>query len=237
MQIKGIFPALVTPFDSSGAVALSNLKHNIGLYNQTAVAGYVALGSTGESVMLSREEADSVLAAVLEFTAAEKTPDCWHRSRVHGRDHCQNQARGRSRLSSGAGKNSLLLQAGLSRRDVSSSLSRGCRCIAHSDPALLRTALHGSQPGNAGDSSVSRTSQHRRYQRQFRSSPTVGRSHRRSTIQFSGTHRRRRGNLLSTRPRCTWCDPCPGERTSREMRGTFRSFSKLTSMIAPGNYN
>ncbi len=72
MQIKGIFPALVTPFDSSGAVALSNLKHNIGLYNQTAVAGYVALGSTGESVMLSREEADSVLAAVLAFPAAEK---------------------------------------------------------------------------------------------------------------------------------------------------------------------
>jgi 4-hydroxy-2-oxoglutarate aldolase len=72
MQIKGIFPALTTPFDSSGAVSLSALKQNILLYNQTAVAGYVALGSTGESVMLSREEADSILLTVKETAAPGK---------------------------------------------------------------------------------------------------------------------------------------------------------------------
>jgi 4-hydroxy-2-oxoglutarate aldolase len=72
MQIKGILPALVTPFDSSGSVSLSSLKHNIGLYNQTGVAGYVALGSTGESVMLSHDESESVLSTVLESAAAGK---------------------------------------------------------------------------------------------------------------------------------------------------------------------
>lgn len=72
MKISGIFPALVTPFDSAGEVSLSAVRHNIHLYNQTAVAGFVALGSTGEAVMLSREEADSVLIAVKESAAPGK---------------------------------------------------------------------------------------------------------------------------------------------------------------------
>ena len=72
MVISGIFPALVTPFDSSEAVSLSGVKENIRRYNQTLVTGYVVLGSTGESVMLSREEADAVLAAAKEAAAPEK---------------------------------------------------------------------------------------------------------------------------------------------------------------------
>ena len=50
MKINGIFPALVTPFDAAGEVSISAVRHNIRLYNQTAVAGFVALGSTGEAV-------------------------------------------------------------------------------------------------------------------------------------------------------------------------------------------
>jgi 4-hydroxy-2-oxoglutarate aldolase len=72
MKINGIFPALVTPFDAAGEVSISAVRHNIRLYNQTAVAGFVALGSTGEAVMLSREEADSVLIAVKEAAAPGK---------------------------------------------------------------------------------------------------------------------------------------------------------------------
>jgi 4-hydroxy-2-oxoglutarate aldolase len=72
MQINGIFPALVTPFNSDESVSLSAVQQNIQLYNQTAVAGYVILGSTGESVMLSREEADSVLSAAKEAAAPSK---------------------------------------------------------------------------------------------------------------------------------------------------------------------
>ena len=72
MQINGIFPALVTPFDPDGAVSQRAIEHNIRLYNQTAVAGYVVLGSTGEAVMLSQGEAESVLVAAIGATAPGK---------------------------------------------------------------------------------------------------------------------------------------------------------------------
>lgn len=72
MVISGIFPALVTPFNSDESVSLAAVKENIRRYNQTSLAGYVVLGSTGESVMLSREEADAVLAAAKEAAAPEK---------------------------------------------------------------------------------------------------------------------------------------------------------------------
>jgi 4-hydroxy-tetrahydrodipicolinate synthase len=72
MSITGIFPATTTPFSEDGSVSLSGVKKNIGLYNQTGLAGYVVLGSTGEAVMLSREEADAVLIAAKEAAAPGK---------------------------------------------------------------------------------------------------------------------------------------------------------------------
>ena len=72
MVIKGIFPALVTPFNADESVSLSAVKENIQRYNETRLAGYVVLGSTGEAVMLARDEADSVLSAAKEAAAPEK---------------------------------------------------------------------------------------------------------------------------------------------------------------------
>lgn len=72
MDVSGIFPALTTPFDSSDAVSTADIRHNIHLFNQTAISGFVALGSTGEAVMLSPDEADSVLAAVKDSAAPGK---------------------------------------------------------------------------------------------------------------------------------------------------------------------
>jgi 4-hydroxy-2-oxoglutarate aldolase len=72
MNVSGIFPALSTPFEADGGISLNRMKHNIRLYNQTGLAGYVALGSTGEAVMLSRDEADQILAAVKETAAPGK---------------------------------------------------------------------------------------------------------------------------------------------------------------------
>ena len=72
MNIEGIFPALTTPYEADGRVSAAGLRKNIGLYNETKVAGYVALGSTGESVLLSWEEGETVLAAVREAAAPEK---------------------------------------------------------------------------------------------------------------------------------------------------------------------
>jgi len=72
MEIRGIFPALVTPFSADESVSLAGVRDNIRRYNQTGIAGYVVLGSTGESVMLSREEADSVLGAAREAASPDK---------------------------------------------------------------------------------------------------------------------------------------------------------------------
>ena len=68
-QLKGILPALTTPFDAGGAVALDRLRANVGAYNRTGLAGYLAFGSTGESVLLGHAEFESVLAAVREAAA------------------------------------------------------------------------------------------------------------------------------------------------------------------------
>jgi 4-hydroxy-2-oxoglutarate aldolase len=73
MVLSGIFPALTTPFGSDRSVSLSGLKHNIQQYNQTGVAGYVAIGSTGESVLLTSAEVEGILVTVKEAAAKGKT--------------------------------------------------------------------------------------------------------------------------------------------------------------------
>ena len=68
-QLNGIIPALTTPFDDRGALALDRVRENIALYNKTGLSGYLANGSTGESVMLNRTEFEGLLAAVRESAA------------------------------------------------------------------------------------------------------------------------------------------------------------------------
>ena len=72
MIFSGVFAALTTPFAHDGSVSLSDLKHNVQRYNQTDLAGYVALGSTGESVLLTRAEMDGILITVKESAAKGK---------------------------------------------------------------------------------------------------------------------------------------------------------------------
>jgi 4-hydroxy-2-oxoglutarate aldolase len=72
VNFSGVFTALTTPFAHDGSVSLPDLKHNVQRYNQTDLAGYVALGSTGEAVLLTRAEMDGILATVKESAAKEK---------------------------------------------------------------------------------------------------------------------------------------------------------------------
>jgi 4-hydroxy-2-oxoglutarate aldolase len=92
MKLNGIFPALTTPFDADGGVAADRLRENITHYNRLPLTGYVAVGSTGESVLLSRAEVEQVFAAVRESAApgriliagvgAESTPETISRSKA-----------------------------------------------------------------------------------------------------------------------------------------------------------
>jgi 4-hydroxy-2-oxoglutarate aldolase len=72
MDLSGVFPALITPFAADGSVSVADLKHNLQRYNGTDLAGYVVLGSTGESVLLSPAEVDGVLATAKEAAAPGK---------------------------------------------------------------------------------------------------------------------------------------------------------------------
>ncbi len=72
MDLSGVFAALTTPFAADGSVAISELKQNIQRYDATGLAGYAVQGSTGESVLLSRAEWDSVLVAAKEAAGRGK---------------------------------------------------------------------------------------------------------------------------------------------------------------------
>jgi 4-hydroxy-2-oxoglutarate aldolase len=62
-DLRGVFLPIPTPFNASGAVDLAALKINITKWNNTAIAGYVLLGSTGERVNLDEREYLSVVKA------------------------------------------------------------------------------------------------------------------------------------------------------------------------------
>jgi 4-hydroxy-2-oxoglutarate aldolase len=72
MDFSGVFAALTTPFTADDSVAIAHLKQNIQRYNATGLAGYAVQGSTGESVLLSRAEWDSVLVAAKEAASPQK---------------------------------------------------------------------------------------------------------------------------------------------------------------------
>ena len=72
MDLSGIYPALTTPYDASGNFSPADFKHNLNRYNQTDLAGYVVLGSTGESVLLSSKEMEAILATAKEAAAPGK---------------------------------------------------------------------------------------------------------------------------------------------------------------------
>ena len=72
MRLDGIFPPIATPFDHNGDLYLAKLKHNVEKWNRTRLAGYVVCGSTGESVMLTREEKITLWETVKEAAAPDK---------------------------------------------------------------------------------------------------------------------------------------------------------------------
>jgi 4-hydroxy-2-oxoglutarate aldolase len=72
VDLSGVYPALTTPYATDGTVSLGDLKYNIERYNSTGLVGYVALGSTGESILLSRNEMDGILATVKETAGRGK---------------------------------------------------------------------------------------------------------------------------------------------------------------------
>jgi 4-hydroxy-2-oxoglutarate aldolase len=72
MKLQGILAPLTTPFAADGSVALDKLRDNVTRYNSTQLAGYVVIGSTGESVLLSSDEVERAWGTVAEATGSDK---------------------------------------------------------------------------------------------------------------------------------------------------------------------
>jgi 4-hydroxy-2-oxoglutarate aldolase len=69
--LEGIYAALTTPFIGED-VSTDKIRDNVRRLNATALAGYLVLGSTGESVSLTDAESLAVVDAVLEVAAPGK---------------------------------------------------------------------------------------------------------------------------------------------------------------------
>src|SRR5580698_1018025 len=72
MLLQGIFPPITTPFYPDGNVYFKKLESNVERYSRTPCAGIVALGSTGEAILLSDQERRDVLKSTREAAAANK---------------------------------------------------------------------------------------------------------------------------------------------------------------------
>jgi len=72
MKLQGIFPPITTPFDYEGNIYTAKIQHNVEKWNLTTLSGYVVMGSTGESVMLTEAEKYTVWELVAKHAAAEK---------------------------------------------------------------------------------------------------------------------------------------------------------------------
>jgi dihydrodipicolinate synthase/N-acetylneuraminate lyase len=72
MLLQGIFPPITTPFYPDGNVYFKKLESNVERYSRTPCAGIVALGSTGEAILLSDQERRDVLKCVRESAAPNK---------------------------------------------------------------------------------------------------------------------------------------------------------------------
>ena len=72
MKLQGIFPPITTPFDHNGNIYSTKVQHNVEKRNRTSLSGYVVMGSTGESVMLTTEEKYQLWEMVAKHAASEK---------------------------------------------------------------------------------------------------------------------------------------------------------------------
>jgi 4-hydroxy-2-oxoglutarate aldolase len=68
-MFEGVLPPIPTPFDADGQVDLEAMRRNVGRWNETGLAGYVALGTNGEAALLDDDEAMGVIRTVRQAMA------------------------------------------------------------------------------------------------------------------------------------------------------------------------
>jgi len=72
-RLQGIFAPIATPFMDNEDLDTDALVHNLSLYDNTALRGYLVLGSNGESKSLEETEKISILEKVFEIVSKRRT--------------------------------------------------------------------------------------------------------------------------------------------------------------------
>jgi 4-hydroxy-2-oxoglutarate aldolase len=70
MKIQGMYAAVVTPFDHTGAMYRVKIQHNFEKWSRTSLAGFVVGSLSGEGPLLEAEEKVELLRV-----AAPHVPD------------------------------------------------------------------------------------------------------------------------------------------------------------------
>jgi 4-hydroxy-2-oxoglutarate aldolase len=70
INLKGIYPPIPTSFDDSGELALERMQENLIHLSKYSLAGFLILGSNGETVMLSQSEKIRVYEAARQVIPA-----------------------------------------------------------------------------------------------------------------------------------------------------------------------
>ena len=76
-QIKGVMPAFITPYDSSGAVNVDMIRRMVTWQIEQGACGFFVCGSTGEGLLLTPDERKLSARTVIE-TAAGQVPVMVH---------------------------------------------------------------------------------------------------------------------------------------------------------------
>jgi len=70
-QIKGVMPALMTPYDNSGAVNFEMIRRIVTLQLDEGAGGFFICGSSGEGLLLTPDERKRIARTVIETVAGQ----------------------------------------------------------------------------------------------------------------------------------------------------------------------
>ena len=73
LQLSGVMPALVTPFDAKGQIDFAAFKAHLTNLRAAGVSGWVPCGSSGEYNLMSDDEREQVLRWVKDFALPGET--------------------------------------------------------------------------------------------------------------------------------------------------------------------
>src|SRR5699024_6232796 len=71
-EIHGVLPPVITPFTKEGKVDFEAFRKNIEKWNDTGVAGYLVLGSNGETPYLEEEDKLELIRMAAQHKAPGK---------------------------------------------------------------------------------------------------------------------------------------------------------------------